>query len=139
MERTKQHPPKSHFLRAADSLSLDQLRESYKSPHHHDSLSLPGMSSTLTKNSRSFSLTFPFGYQLNLKTTVNGMLSVKFRNPQSSVTGSLGVLNSSTEMIDVLEESNVNRLPSMHDSHSEIVRPFRLWVAFRCVDPHPYR
>ncbi|SJL00084.1 uncharacterized protein ARMOST_03396 [Armillaria ostoyae] len=80
------------------------------------------MSSTLTKeNSRSFSLTFPFGYQLNLKTTVSGMLSVKFRNPQSSDARSLGALDSSTEMIDVLEEPNVNRLPSMHDSHSEIM------------------
>ncbi|KAK0223135.1 hypothetical protein IW262DRAFT_1458145 [Armillaria fumosa] len=77
------------------------------------------MSSILTQNSRSFSLTFPFGYQLNLRTTVNGMLSVKFRNPQSSDARSLGVLDSSTEMVDVLEESNVDRLPSMHDSHSE--------------------
>ncbi|KAK0193707.1 hypothetical protein F5146DRAFT_1134498 [Armillaria mellea] len=80
------------------------------------------MSSTLNqKNSKSFSLTFPLGYQLNLKTTVNGMLSVKFRNPQSSDAGSLGALDSSTKMIDVLEESNVNRLLSMYDSHGEIM------------------
>ncbi|KAK0485132.1 hypothetical protein IW261DRAFT_1460741 [Armillaria novae-zelandiae] len=78
------------------------------------------MSSILTQNSRSFSLAFPFGYQLNLKTTVNGMLSVKFRNPQSSDARSLGALDSSTEMIEVLEESNVNRPPSTHNSHSEI-------------------
>ncbi|KAK0495426.1 hypothetical protein EDD18DRAFT_1106625 [Armillaria luteobubalina] len=79
------------------------------------------MSSILTQNSRSFSWTFPFGYQLNLKTTVNGMLSVKFRNPQSRDARSLGALDSSTEMIDVLEESNVDRLSSTHDSHSEIM------------------
>ncbi|KAK0204721.1 hypothetical protein DFS33DRAFT_1322304 [Desarmillaria ectypa] len=75
------------------------------------------MSSFLTKkNSRSFSLTFPFGYQLSLKTTVNGMLSVNFRNPRSSDAESLGALDHSTETIDVLEGTNANWFPSMSDS-----------------------